>query len=256
MAEDGDMRSWTRSSKCGGIPAGDTDCGGQVRIRRDTRCFRRMDGLLTLNSHYAGDADEPELIDPYGQVVPDAAAFHPWLLGRDDCSPAATARCRTRGRATLGPAAPSRVLGREPFWFPLSSPKWRTRYGPRSGSRRRRATPAPARGHCGVRRTRRRRTFFVAIPPRSLASSRRRSPLWGVGRGDGITALPRTRQPSHSPGARSAGTSAPRTTITTSTERSTPRRPRPWAAGGNQSRHAAVSIWTTERIRGFTSHSF
>lgn len=61
------------------------DAEGKFGSGKNTRRFRRMDGLLHLSSRYTDDAaDEPELLDPDGRPVADATQFIRGYLGRDD----------------------------------------------------------------------------------------------------------------------------------------------------------------------------
>ncbi|GIH79607.1 MOSC domain-containing protein [Planobispora longispora] len=60
------------------------DAEGKFGSGKNTRRFRRMDGLLRLRSRYRDGAEWPELLDPYGAAVPDATAYLRRHLGRDD----------------------------------------------------------------------------------------------------------------------------------------------------------------------------
>ncbi|MFI8850029.1 MOSC domain-containing protein [Streptomyces sp. NPDC053499] len=60
------------------------DAQGKFGSGKNTRRFRRMPGLLQLRSRYVDDADEPELLDPRGTVVPDPNAYLRRYLGRED----------------------------------------------------------------------------------------------------------------------------------------------------------------------------
>ncbi|MGW6784529.1 MULTISPECIES: MOSC domain-containing protein [unclassified Streptomyces] len=63
------------------------DAAGKFGSGKNTRRFRRMDGLLHLRSRYAtgaGETGPPELLDPDGRVVADPTAFLRAYLGRDD----------------------------------------------------------------------------------------------------------------------------------------------------------------------------
>ncbi|MET9639463.1 MOSC N-terminal beta barrel domain-containing protein [Streptomyces virginiae] len=78
------------------------DGAGKFGSGKNTRRFRRMDGLLHLRSRYARATGEPgpsarpgpsgspepsgppELVDPHGRVVADPTAFLRTYLGRDD----------------------------------------------------------------------------------------------------------------------------------------------------------------------------
>ncbi|MEU7729275.1 MOSC N-terminal beta barrel domain-containing protein [Streptomyces sp. NPDC040724] len=63
------------------------DAEGRFGSGKNTRRFRRMDGLLHLSSRYApGDHEPgpPELLDPHGRVVADPTAYLRTYLGRDD----------------------------------------------------------------------------------------------------------------------------------------------------------------------------
>ncbi|MFE6840646.1 MOSC domain-containing protein, partial [Streptomyces sp. NPDC057705] len=63
------------------------DAEGRFGSGKNTRRFRRMDGLLHLGSRYApGDREpgRPELLDPHGRVVADPTAYLRTYLGRDD----------------------------------------------------------------------------------------------------------------------------------------------------------------------------
>ncbi|WP_328786810.1 MOSC domain-containing protein [Streptomyces sp. NBC_00273] len=63
------------------------DAEGKFGSGKNTRRFRRMDGLLHLRSRYPRSAPEPgppELLDPHGNVVADPTAYLRSHLGRDD----------------------------------------------------------------------------------------------------------------------------------------------------------------------------
>ncbi|MFE9631137.1 MOSC domain-containing protein [Streptomyces sp. NPDC006463] len=72
------------------------DADGKFGSGKNTRRFRRMDGLLHLSSRYPeGDRRpqpprerqqprQPELIDPHGRTVADPTAYLRAYLGRDD----------------------------------------------------------------------------------------------------------------------------------------------------------------------------
>ncbi|MBQ1120663.1 MOSC N-terminal beta barrel domain-containing protein [Streptomyces sp. A73] len=60
------------------------DAHGKFGSGKNTRRFRRMQGLLQLRSRYVDDAGEPELLDPRGTVVPDRNAYLRRYLGRED----------------------------------------------------------------------------------------------------------------------------------------------------------------------------
>ncbi|WKD37002.1 MOSC N-terminal beta barrel domain-containing protein [Streptomyces xanthophaeus] len=63
------------------------DAEGRFGSGKNTRRFRRMDGLLRLSSRYARNTQElgpPELIDPHGNMVADPTAYLRTHLGRDD----------------------------------------------------------------------------------------------------------------------------------------------------------------------------
>ncbi|MFJ6760321.1 MOSC domain-containing protein [Streptomyces sp. NPDC091273] len=63
------------------------DAEGRFGSGKNTRRFRRMDGLLHLSSRYAPGGREPgrpELLDPHGRVVADPTAYLRTHLGRDD----------------------------------------------------------------------------------------------------------------------------------------------------------------------------
>ncbi|WP_404952882.1 MOSC domain-containing protein [Streptomyces sp. 147326] len=63
------------------------DEDGKFGSGKNTRRFRRMDGLLHLRSRYApGDHEPslPELLDPHGRVVAAPTAYLRTHLGRDD----------------------------------------------------------------------------------------------------------------------------------------------------------------------------
>ncbi|MER7824151.1 MOSC N-terminal beta barrel domain-containing protein [Streptomyces sp. NPDC096097] len=63
------------------------DAEGKFGSGKNTRRFRRMDGLLHLGSRYPNNAPEPgppELLDPHGNVVADPTAYLRDHLGRED----------------------------------------------------------------------------------------------------------------------------------------------------------------------------
>ncbi|MFJ6482452.1 MULTISPECIES: MOSC domain-containing protein [unclassified Streptomyces] len=63
------------------------DAEGKFGSGKNTRRFRRMDGLLHLSSRYPRSTPEPgppELLDPHGNVVTDPTAYLRTHLGRDD----------------------------------------------------------------------------------------------------------------------------------------------------------------------------
>ncbi|MFD3470711.1 MOSC domain-containing protein [Streptomyces sp. NPDC058682] len=63
------------------------DAEGKFGSGKNTRRFRRMDGLLHLRSRYPRSTPEPgppELLDPHGNVVADPAAYLRTHVGRDD----------------------------------------------------------------------------------------------------------------------------------------------------------------------------
>ncbi|WP_405790224.1 MOSC domain-containing protein [Streptomyces sp. NBC_01367] len=63
------------------------DAEGKFGSGKNTRRFRRMDGLLHLRSRYPRSTPEPgppELLDPHGNVVADPTAYLRSHLGRDD----------------------------------------------------------------------------------------------------------------------------------------------------------------------------
>ncbi|MCX5198513.1 MOSC N-terminal beta barrel domain-containing protein [Streptomyces sp. NBC_00249] len=60
------------------------DGDGKFGSGKNTRRFRRMDGLLHLSSRYPSAGGQPELIDPHGDVVADPTAYLRGYLGRDD----------------------------------------------------------------------------------------------------------------------------------------------------------------------------
>ncbi|MFJ6368734.1 MOSC domain-containing protein [Streptomyces virginiae] len=63
------------------------DGEGRFGSGKNTRRFRRMDGLLQLSSRYPrGTAEQgpPELLDPHGHVVADPTAYLRAHLGRPD----------------------------------------------------------------------------------------------------------------------------------------------------------------------------
>ncbi|WP_371677230.1 MOSC domain-containing protein [Streptomyces sp. NBC_01276] len=60
------------------------DGEGRFGSGKNTRRFRRMDGLLHLSSRYPEGSGRPELIDPQGEPVADPTAYLRTYLGRDD----------------------------------------------------------------------------------------------------------------------------------------------------------------------------
>lgn len=60
------------------------DGQGKFGSGKNTRRFRRMDGLLHLGSRYPHGCEQPELIDPHGRPVADPTAYLRTYLGRDD----------------------------------------------------------------------------------------------------------------------------------------------------------------------------
>ncbi|MGO4459845.1 MOSC domain-containing protein [Streptomyces sp. M-16] len=60
------------------------DGEGRFGSGKNTRRFRRMDGLLHLSSRYPEGSGRPELIDPQGRPVADPTAYLRTYLGRDD----------------------------------------------------------------------------------------------------------------------------------------------------------------------------
>ncbi|MGW0751035.1 MOSC domain-containing protein [Streptomyces sp. NPDC002587] len=72
------------------------DADGRFGSGKNTRRFRRMDGLLHLSSRYRDvgrspehpqerqEPREPEIIDPHGRTVADPTAYLRAYLGRDD----------------------------------------------------------------------------------------------------------------------------------------------------------------------------
>jgi uncharacterized protein len=60
------------------------DAEGKFGSGKNTRRFRRMDGLLRLRSRYVDGMTQPELLDPHGESVADPAAYLTEYLGRDD----------------------------------------------------------------------------------------------------------------------------------------------------------------------------
>lgn len=62
------------------------DAEGKFGSGKNTRRFRRMDGLLHLGSRYSDEtaAGQPQLMDRHGQPVADATRFIRAYLGRDD----------------------------------------------------------------------------------------------------------------------------------------------------------------------------
>ncbi|MGW7333660.1 MOSC domain-containing protein [Streptomyces sp. NPDC054840] len=63
------------------------DAEGKFGSGKNTRRFRRMDGLLHLSSRCRHDAPEPgppDLLDPHGNVVADPTAYLRGYLGRED----------------------------------------------------------------------------------------------------------------------------------------------------------------------------
>ncbi|GJF29837.1 molybdenum cofactor sulfurase [Kitasatospora sp. NE20-6] len=60
------------------------DGAGRLGSGKNTRRFRRMDGLLRLGSRLGHRLDAPELLDPLGHRVEDPDAFLRAYLERDD----------------------------------------------------------------------------------------------------------------------------------------------------------------------------
>ncbi|WP_329564939.1 MOSC domain-containing protein [Kitasatospora sp. NBC_01266] len=60
------------------------DGEGKLGSGKNTRRFRRMDGLLRLGSRLGNLLDGPELLDPLGRAVADPVAFLRAYLQRDD----------------------------------------------------------------------------------------------------------------------------------------------------------------------------
>ncbi|WP_327678064.1 MOSC domain-containing protein [Kitasatospora sp. NBC_00458] len=60
------------------------DGNGKLGSGKNTRRFRRMDGLLRLSSRLGRRIDGPELFDPLGRPVADPTAFLRAYLQRDD----------------------------------------------------------------------------------------------------------------------------------------------------------------------------
>ncbi|MEK2489361.1 MOSC N-terminal beta barrel domain-containing protein [Kitasatospora purpeofusca] len=60
------------------------DSQGKLGSGKNTRRFRRMDGLLRLSSRLGHRLDGPELFDPLGQPVVDPTAFLRAYLQRED----------------------------------------------------------------------------------------------------------------------------------------------------------------------------
>ncbi|WP_405526263.1 MOSC domain-containing protein [Streptomyces avidinii] len=63
------------------------DADGKLGSGKNTRRFRRMDGLLHLGSRYPRNTPAPglpELLDPHGNVVADPNAYLRTFLGRAD----------------------------------------------------------------------------------------------------------------------------------------------------------------------------
>lgn len=60
------------------------DGDGKFGSGKNTRRFRRMDGLLRLGSRLGNRIDAPELLDPLGGPVADPTAFLRAYLQRDD----------------------------------------------------------------------------------------------------------------------------------------------------------------------------
>ncbi|MED7951648.1 MOSC domain-containing protein [Kitasatospora sp. NPDC058201] len=60
------------------------DANGKLGSGKNTRRFRRMDGLLRLSSRLGHRLDGPELFDPLGGPVADPTAFLRAYLQRDD----------------------------------------------------------------------------------------------------------------------------------------------------------------------------
>lgn len=51
---------------------------------KNTRRFRRTDGLLHLGSRYTEASERPALIDPHGNPVPGPTAYPRTYPGRED----------------------------------------------------------------------------------------------------------------------------------------------------------------------------
>ncbi|MGW6915987.1 MOSC domain-containing protein [Kitasatospora sp. NPDC054939] len=60
------------------------DSAGKLGSGKNTRRFRRMDGLLRLSSRLGRRLDGPELFDPLGRAVADPTAFLRAYLQRPD----------------------------------------------------------------------------------------------------------------------------------------------------------------------------
>ncbi|MEV7354365.1 MOSC N-terminal beta barrel domain-containing protein [Kitasatospora sp. NPDC091276] len=60
------------------------DADGKLGSGKNTRRFRRMDGLLRLSARLGHRIDGPELFDPLGRPVADPAAFLRAYLQRED----------------------------------------------------------------------------------------------------------------------------------------------------------------------------
>ncbi|MGW4893782.1 MOSC domain-containing protein [Kitasatospora sp. NPDC004240] len=60
------------------------DGAGKFGSGKNTRRFRRMDGLLRLSSRLGRHLDSPELLDPLGRTVADPTAFLRAYLQRED----------------------------------------------------------------------------------------------------------------------------------------------------------------------------
>ena len=60
------------------------DASGRLGSGKNTRRFRRMDGLLRLGSRLGHRLDGPELLDPLGRPVPDPSTFLRAFLQRED----------------------------------------------------------------------------------------------------------------------------------------------------------------------------
>ncbi|QKW20059.1 MOSC N-terminal beta barrel domain-containing protein [Kitasatospora sp. NA04385] len=60
------------------------DGAGRFGSGKNTRRFRRMDGLLRLSSRLGARIDGPELFDPLGMPVPDPDAFLRAYLEQED----------------------------------------------------------------------------------------------------------------------------------------------------------------------------
>ncbi|GAA1269876.1 MOSC domain-containing protein [Kitasatospora nipponensis] len=60
------------------------DGEGRFGSGKNTRRFRRMDGLLRLGSRLGRRLDGPDLLDPLGRPVPDPTAFLRAYLQRED----------------------------------------------------------------------------------------------------------------------------------------------------------------------------